>query len=158
MQYNFIKMNQNYAEEIAYQWKYKGKYSFYDTTADKEDLAEFLDPKTWDRTFAVLNKENDLIGFYSYTFQDEIMWIGFGLKPDLTGQGLGKEFVKSGIEYGIEHFDYQKEHIMLAVAEFNKRAIKLYKNLGFKTTEKYDQPTNGGVYKFYKMKKILNFN
>ncbi len=158
MQYNFIKMNQNYAEEIAYQWKYKGKYSFYDTTADKEDLAEFLDPKTWDRTFAVLNKENDLIGFYSYTFQDEIMWIGFGLKPDLTGQGLGTEFVKSGIEYGIEHFDYQKEHIMLAVAEFNKRAIKLYKNLGFKTTEKYDQPTNGGVYKFYKMKKILNFN
>ena len=158
MQYNFVHMTQSYAEEIAYQWKYKGKYSFYDTTADEEDLAEFLDPKTWDRTFAVLNEDNELIGFYSYTFQDKIMWIGFGLKPDLTGQGLGADFIRAGIEHGIEHFDYQKDIIMLAVAEFNKRAIKLYKKLGFKTIEKYDQPTNGGVYEFRKMKKILNFN
>jgi len=47
---------------------------------------------------------------------------------------------------------------MLAVAEFNKRAINLYKKLGFNTVEKYEQNTNGGVYNFLKMKKRLNLH
>lgn len=158
MDYNFIKMNEDHAEEIAFDWKYKGKYSFYDTTADKEDLKEFLDPSKWANTFAVLDNTKELIGFFSYSFKEGIMWIGFGLKPELTGQGYGKSFVSTGIKKGIEIYSYDEPHIMLAVAEFNKRAIKLYKKLGFKTVERYMQKTNGGEYKFLKMKKILNFN
>jgi len=44
---------------------------------------------------------------------------------------------------------------MLAVADFNKRAIKLYEKLGFETSETYLQETNGGQYSFVKMKKLL---
>ena len=83
------------------------------------------------------------------------MWIGFGLKPEYTGKSLGYNFVQSGIEFGLEEYKYKKDYIMLAVAEFNKRAIKLYEKLGFNTTEKYMQETNGGEYKFLKMKKRL---
>ncbi|MDZ7671818.1 MAG: GNAT family N-acetyltransferase [Halanaerobiales bacterium] len=143
---------------IAYNWKYKSKYSFYDMTEDKEDLEEFLNPNKWENTFAVLNDNNDLVGFYSYYFKEKIIWIGFGLKPELTGKGLGKKFVQKGIDYGIKTYQYDKEYIMLAVAEFNKRAINLYKKLGFSTVEKYEQKTNGGLYNFLKMKKILNLD
>jgi len=29
MKYKFVKMNKNFAEEIAYRWKYEGIYRFY---------------------------------------------------------------------------------------------------------------------------------
>ncbi len=42
MEYTYTVMTQEEAEEIAYNWHYEGKYSFYDIEADEEDLAEFL--------------------------------------------------------------------------------------------------------------------
>ena len=41
MAYTYTVMTQEEAEEIAYNWHYEGKYSFYDIEADEEDLAEF---------------------------------------------------------------------------------------------------------------------
>ena len=41
MEYTYTVMTQEEAEEIAYNWHYEGKYSFYDIEADEEDLAEF---------------------------------------------------------------------------------------------------------------------
>ncbi len=72
MQYNFIPMNKDYANEIAYNWKYDGVYSFYDMT------------------------------------EDEIMWIGLGLKPELTGRKIGTEFAAAGINFGIKKFNYNR--------------------------------------------------
>jgi ribosomal-protein-alanine N-acetyltransferase len=149
-------MNEKYAHEIAFDWKYSDIYSFYDMTADEEDLQEFLHQDNWnDEYFAVVNEENQLVGFYSFSFDDGIMWIGFGLKPELTGMGIGKEFVIAGINFGVENFNYRDNYIMLGVALFNKRAIKLYENIGFVILEQYLQKTNGGEYEFVKMKKYL---
>jgi len=43
MQYRFISMNDEYADEIVDNWHYDGIYSFYDMTADEEDLKIFTD-------------------------------------------------------------------------------------------------------------------
>lgn len=154
MHYNFVPMSKEYAFEIAYDWKYDGLYSFYDMTADEEDLKEFLNEDSWqDQYFAVLNDKNELIGYYSFTFECGIMWIGFGLKPELTGRKIGSEFVLAGINFGVKKFDYKQGFIMLAVAFFNKRAINVYEKIGFHLVEKYLQKSNGGEYEFIKMKK-----
>lgn len=154
--YNFVSMNKEYAKEIAYKWKYSGVYSFYDMTADEEDLREFLNEDSWeDHYFAVQNDKGELVGFYSFYFEDEIMWLGFGLKPELTGRKLGSEFVNAGINFAVEKLNYKKNYIMLAVAVFNKRAIKAYEKIGFQGLEKYMQKTNGGEFEFIKMKKYI---
>ncbi|QVK17675.1 GNAT family N-acetyltransferase [Mycoplasmatota bacterium] len=156
MSYKFVPMNKKYANEIAYNWKYNGIFSFYDMTADEEDLDDFLNEENWDGIyFGVLNEECELIGFYSFNFEDDIMWLGFGLKPELTGRSLGYEFVISGINFAIKKFNYRKNYVMLAVALFNKRAIRLYEKIGFQPIEKYMQKTNGGEFEFIKMKKYL---
>lgn len=154
MEYNFVSMNKEYAHDIAYNWKYKDIYSFYDITADEDDLEEFLNEESWkDHYFVALNEKSELVGFYSFSFENEIMWIGFGLKPELTGRKLGADFVIAGINFGVKKFNYEKNYIMLAVASFNKRAIRMYENIGFQTVENYMQKTNGAEFEFIKMKK-----
>ncbi|MBD8047817.1 GNAT family N-acetyltransferase [Clostridium faecium] len=156
MNFKFSPMNSEYANEIAYNWKYDGIFSFYDMTADEEDLEEFLTEDKWGKNqFAVLNEKNQLVGFYSYYFQHDIIWVGFGLKPELTSKGLGADFVNSGINFVVEKSDYKKDYVMLAVASFNDRAIKLYEKIGFKYVEKYIQYTNGGNFEFIRMKKYI---
>lgn len=157
MYYNFVPMNEEYANEIVYDWKCSGVYSFYDMTADEEDLKEFINEESWKDIYsAVLNDKGELVGYYSFFFENEIMWIGFGLKPELTGKGLGAEFVAAGINFGLKKFNYKNDYIMLAVASFNKRAIKAYEKIGFEFIEKYMQKTNGGEFEFIKMKKYID--
>ena len=156
MEYNFVSMNKEYAHDIAYNWKYNDIYSFYDITADEDDLEEFLNEESWkDHYFVALNEKSELVGFYSFSFENEIMWIGFGLKPEPTGRKLGADFVIAGINFGVKKFNYEKDYIMLAVASFNKRAIRMYENIGFQAMEKYMQKTNGGEFEFIKMKKLI---
>ncbi|WP_315115607.1 GNAT family protein [uncultured Clostridium sp.] len=156
MNYKFVPMNKEYANEIAYNWKYNGIYSFYDMTADEDDLMEFLNENSWtDHYFTVLDDKSKLVGFYLFFFEGGIMSIGLGLKPELTGRRIGPEFVIAGINFGVEKFNYKQNCIMLAVASFNKRAIRAYEKLGFQYVEKYMQKTNGGEFEFIKMKKVI---
>ena len=51
--------------------------------------------------------------------------------PDLTGCGLGAEFVSACVEYAVKHHRYRGEYVRLGVAVFNQRAIKAYERAGF---------------------------
>ena len=89
MQYQYVHMKEKYANEIINNWHYEDIYSFYDMAADEGDLKIFTDRSYWKNTiFAVLNENNDLIGWSSYYFEKEIAWLSLGLKPELTGNGL----------------------------------------------------------------------
>src|SRR5216117_707294 len=55
---------------------------------------------------------------------------GLGLRPDLTGRGLGERMVQAQLEYAREHWSPQT--FRLFVAAFNERAISLYGRLGFR--------------------------
>ncbi|MBM7587148.1 ribosomal-protein-alanine N-acetyltransferase [Bacillus pakistanensis] len=150
MSYEFIKMSQTQAEDIAYHWHYDGEYSFYDFEADPEDLAEFLDPKGRGHAYYVVKKENQIIGFFSFNEdKDHSVDIGLGIKPEWTGRGYGFNFLKAGLKYAVSKFNPQK--MTLSVATFNQRAIKVYEKAGFKPVEIFMQDTNGSRFEFLKM-------
>ena len=152
MNYRFVPMNQEYASTIVETWKYEKEYSIYDYSNEAEHM---LDPEGWGRgVFAVLNDENELIGELSiefYTAQGQIteyaqyedaalvngreLWIGFGLRPDLVGHGLGVAFVLACVEFAVERFTYRGEFVRLGVAVFNQRAVKTYERAGFQAFE-----------------------
>lgn len=75
--------------------------------------------------------DSSIAGLFEFYFEDDIMEIGVALNPALVGKGLGKEFIDSGINFGIKNYDYSKDYIRLTVNENNKPAIKVYENLGF---------------------------
>lgn len=146
----FKLITQQQAEEIAYEWHYDGDYAFYDMEADEEDLAEFLDPvKRGEHIYAVM-QDSELIGFFGFNLKrDDIVDIGLGMRPDLTGKSLGTDFVQAGLEFAIDRFEPEK--ITLSVAVFNQRAIKVYEKVGFESAGTFMQDTNGGTYEFLKM-------
>jgi [ribosomal protein S18]-alanine N-acetyltransferase len=148
--YRFEKMTQQEAEEIAYNWHYDGEYSFYDMEADKEDLAEFLNPKLrGDSVFTVYIGE-EIVGYFSVNKTASITYdIGLGMRPDLTGKRMGLDFLKAGMDFVKSRFN--PEIITLSVATFNQRAIKVYRKMGFIDFDTFMQNTNGGAYEFLRM-------
>lgn len=145
-------MNQREAIEIADEWKYPQPYDFYDMTADLEDYEEITDPVSRGKHYYSVLKNHNLIGFFGVfpkeSGENEIE-LGLGLKPDLTGKGLGKNFVTTILQYIKEEQSSVK--VWLSVADFNQRAIKLYERVGFKYMGEKVQETNGGKYNFIEM-------
>ena len=150
MSYRIKKITQEQAEDIAYNWHYEGDYSFYDMETDQEDLQAFLNPKIRGDSIFAVTKNYELVAFFSITtVAERTMEIGLGMKPSLTGKGLGFDFLKNAIDFVMIYYPCEK--ITLSVATFNLRAIKLYRKVGFKDTHTYMQATNGGIYEFLKM-------
>jgi ribosomal-protein-alanine N-acetyltransferase len=145
-------MGQEDAETIA-RWHYPEPFSFYDWTADPDDLAELLDPALRGEAYtAVENDAGELTGYFSFKPEGgDVLAIGLGLRPDLTGQGLGETFLFAGLEYGRERFSPRE--FSLAVATFNQRAIKVYERSGFAPVRVYMHSTNGGEWEFVEMRR-----
>ncbi|MCA1055805.1 GNAT family N-acetyltransferase [Rossellomorea aquimaris] len=153
MDYQFKKMSQQEAEEIAFNWHYEGEYSFYDMEADEEDLQEFLDPELRGDTMFAVHLDEELTGFFSMTKTHEGVYdIGLGMRPDLTGSGMGAGFLNSGVEFVKTVF--QPKIITLSVATFNQRAITVYRKAGFVGCGTFMQATNGGEYEFLRMEYV----
>ena len=141
------EMTKEAAEFIA-KWQYPSPYedySFTDCDEEVEDLLAGLH-------FPVFRQGDNLpCGFLSigwaaqlYDTEDEITEIyedesytdiGFGLRPDLCGIGLGKELIEAAIAHVEDLFDDSK--VRLTVACKNIRAINLYKKMGFISIKKF---------------------
>lgn len=146
---HFTRLTQNEAEAIA-EWHYPEPYSFYDWKADPDDLQELLDPALRGEAYwAVRDDDGELVGNFSFKPKDDAIEIGLGLRPDLTGRGLGAAFLAAGLEFAREEF--APERFTLAVATFNERAIKVYERAGFARDRVYMHSTNGGEWEFVAM-------
>lgn len=129
--YQIQLMTLEHAEEIK-QWRYDGIYAIYNFGEDSID-------ELMNNEYYSCVKENHLIGYFCFgksaqipTVEKDIyngnaLDIGLGLKPALCGKGLGREFMNAGIQFS------KTDSLRLSVAAFNKRAIALYKSLGFTT-------------------------
>lgn len=143
------KMSQKDALEIANNWKYPAPYDFYDMTADREDYEEIIDSNQRGDYYFTLTKNGNLIGFfciYPYEETEGEFEYGVGLRPDLTGKGLGTEYNRIMLDYVKKTFKPKK--IWLAVADFNQRALAVYERVGFNFESQKKQATNGSIYSF----------
>ena len=131
-------INEFYAMEIL-SWQYDPPYDFYNGEVSREGMMELL-VKDY---YTILDENKQLVGFFcvgegaqvpttEYDYNHLFVDIGFGLKPDLTGQGNGDDFLSFIMEQA-RRISGHKE-LRLTVASFNERAIHLYKKHKF--TEK----------------------
>jgi ribosomal-protein-alanine N-acetyltransferase len=152
--YVFRQMNEEDAREVA-AWHYEPPYDFYDAASDPDDLAELLDQeKRWSSYFSVLSN-GEFCGFFCFKVDTSdhgtTVELGLGMRPDLTGRGLGLEFLQAGL--GFARCRFSPDGFRLSVAAFNERAIKVYERAGFRRVKVFEQSTNGGRYKFLLMRR-----
>ncbi len=142
-------MSQAEAHAIA-AWRYDPPYDFYDATGDPDDLAELLDPRRRGGTyFSALDEGGALVGFFQFERKDCSVEVGLGLRPDLTGKGLGLGYMLAGLEFARRRFD--PEGFRLSVAAFNERAIRVYERAGFRRETTFTHHTGGRDYPFLLM-------
>ncbi len=148
--YNFTPMTEDDARAIM-TWRYTDPYGVYNIDGDGDDpdevLAEFLDRRS--PYFAVRNLDVDpsgaVVGFFCYgasagvTFGEHEPYLynddgslngGLGMRPDLTGRGLGAAFTQAGVAFAKEQ--YHPAFIRFYVLPFNERAIRVYERVGFR--------------------------
>ena len=119
------------ASEVTFReletWRYEPPYDFYDG-----DVDPVLNPE---RFFEARGQDGSLVGFYYFEEKGDALEIGLGLRPDLTGAGLGLEFFRAGLDYGRREFSPAR--VILAVAAFNDRARIVYERAGFRVVGRH---------------------
>jgi ribosomal-protein-alanine N-acetyltransferase len=127
--FTFRELTRADAETIA-GWRYREPYSLYEG-GDPERLLQYT-------YFAGLDEEGGLIGFCCFGedarvpgLEEEpgVLDVGAGLRPDLTGIGLGGPFLREACRFGGEL--YSPLRIRVAIAAFNRRAQMVAHALGF---------------------------
>jgi [ribosomal protein S18]-alanine N-acetyltransferase len=145
---SFEPMSVGYAREIAF-WRYEAPYRIYEhDESEREAAVEYLTDKK-NQVFAVLS-EGELIGFRSFgpdgqvpggEYTDDYLDTGGGLRPDLTGRGLGMKVLEQGLRFGAARFG--TERFRVKIAAFNERALKVSRRLGFKEIQRFSRPSDG---------------
>ena len=108
-------------------WRYEPPYDFYDG-----DVDPVLNPE---RFYEALDEDGSLVGNFYFEEKGDALEIGLGLRPELTGRGLGLEFLAAGLEFGRRRF--RPARTILNVAAFNERAIAVYERAGFRETGRH---------------------
>jgi len=129
-------------------WRYPVPYEQYDMTGVNE--AFLLDQANG---YHVLLEGDELIGYRLFgpdgqvpggQYDDSALDTGGGLRPDLTGRGLGKRAIATGLAFGRETL--RPAAFRVTVAEFNLRAQRVLLSLGFAHLETFAATTNGQNY------------
>ncbi len=141
------------SEEFARQlmtWQYDESYAMYniDSESLEEAVSFFVDPSN--HYFSVTDDQGDLIAFRCFgddaqvpggDYSEEALDTGGGLRPDLTGRGLGLSILQAGLAFGERMF--RPNAFRVTVATFNTRALKVCKRAAFEETQRFRRASDG---------------
>ena len=151
MRFAIRSFTQADADEIA-GWRYPPPYNVYDLSEDPSMQSEMLDESRWGASwFAVDDAASDaLAGFLELVASESesgpgtqvAVEVGLGLRPDLTGRGIGAGFVHAALDFSCER--WSPISFALDVFPWNERAIRCYERAGFERGEVYDRRFDDG--------------
>jgi RimJ/RimL family protein N-acetyltransferase len=139
MQWQFQPMNARHARSIA-AWRYEPPYDFYNPG---EDIGDLLRPEY--QYYAVTAGDGELAGYCCFgadarvpggDYADDVpLDVGVGLRPDLTGKGLGEAFLGAVLDFGERTF--APAAFRTTVAAFNQRSRRLCERAGFRPVQRF---------------------
>jgi ribosomal-protein-alanine N-acetyltransferase len=164
MQFTFTPVNAEDAHAIL-AWQYEGPYAVYNIGADADEANvedEMLDRRS--PHYAVRDENGELVGFFGFGSSSEVwdnpephlyseertVTVGLGMRPDMTGKGLGLAFFKAGLAFAQQAF--QPSAFRLYVLPFNERAIRVYERAGFRRSGTFMQHNEHGDREFIEMR------
>ena len=129
------QLTEEHARQIA-EWRYEFPYEWYDTASDPRRIELFANPARRDGLRAVVADDGELIGFWNFVRERDEVRVGLGIRPDLTGQGLGAQFIEVGLHYATA--EWRPKRFRLWVAAWNERALRAYSRAGFREVAEHE--------------------
>lgn len=138
------RLTREHADDIA-AWRYDATYDVYDMAGVEPD--ELLDPAIG---YHAVMAGDRLVGFRSFgadgrvsgwDYDNSALDTGGGMRPELTGQGLGGAVISAGLAYGRARFAPAAFRVTVAV--FNTRALRTVESLGFERVGSFEATTDG---------------
>ena len=143
----FAPMNET-AVQLMLDWRYPPPYDIYNATAAgpeaiAENRAYLLNPDN--HFYRILLPDDSFAAFCSFGEDGQVpggnytkpaLDIGLGVRPDLTGRGLGETFVQAVIQFAGETF--QPICLRVTIAAFNMRAQRVWQKQGFVPVETFE--------------------
>lgn len=167
MQFTATPMNEDGARAIQ-AWRYEGAYATYNFHDTAEGRADLLDTRS--PYFAVRDERGELVGFFAYGTAGEVgsemgetepalyvdptdrtLSVGLGLRPDLTGKGLGLPFVEAAL--ACAHECFAPSGFRMFVLDWNARAIQVYERAGFAHVRTLTVTNRHGTSTFVEMRR-----
>lgn len=111
-------------------WRYPGRYQTY-------DVVETAIPEAG---YWAVEDDATLVGYCCFGNEARVpgaveeagtLDVGYGMRPDLMGQGLGRVFVGAIVEFAIQHFSPNR--LRLLILDWNDRSRKVAVALGFES-------------------------
>jgi [ribosomal protein S18]-alanine N-acetyltransferase len=133
-------------------WRYPAPSDAYDASQDPSLDQEMRDPSRWGATWFAADDADTgtLAGFLELVASESDtdqgtrveVEVGLGLRPDLTGIGIGPSFVEAALGFARER--WQPSTFALDVFPWNERAIRCYEQTGFERGEVYARRFDDG--------------
>ena len=128
-------------------WRYDPPYDVYGIgEPDPDTVRSLLLPEN--AYYAIL-QHGGLIGFCCFgheaqvpggDYREDALDVGIGLRPDLTGQGLGGQILVAVLDVARQTFGAQP--FRATIAAWNRRSIRTFEKLGFKQTHTFHTAGN----------------
>ena len=144
MDFTIRAFNDADADDVA-TWRYPAPYDAYDLTEDPSLDSEMREPARWGATWFAADDAatGTLAGFLELVASESEteggtrveVEVGLGLRPELTGKGIGTSFVDAALEFSRER--WRPSTFALDVFPWNERAIRCYERAGFERGEVY---------------------
>lgn len=141
MTFTFRTLDENSAHTIL-GWKYEPPYNMYDlASSDPEETLQYLlDPQY--AFHGIYGRSSELEAFCSFgpdgqvnggDYDTPALDIGLGVRPDLTGKGLGYQYVNAVIDFA--YLTYSPDRLRVTIAAFNRRAMRVWERAGFQVVQ-----------------------
>jgi len=136
--FRFETINPGWAREIA-TWQYDLPHKMYSFKPEDfdENLNHLLNPD-YDY-YSAFDEQGKLVGYSCFgedarvaggDYEADALDVGLGLRPELTGQGLGTHFLLSILDFAREQ--YSPAAFRTTFAEFNQRSRRVCEKVGFR--------------------------
>jgi RimJ/RimL family protein N-acetyltransferase len=131
------------AARTIIRWRYEPPYDIYNLEDSTETIQYALDPQF--NFFAMRDEYGELVGFCSFgedgqvpggDYSRDALDMGMGIRPDLTGQGKGVDFVLAVLNFA--RCKFAPRQFRVTIAAFNKRAQRVWKKNGFTPVQTFN--------------------
>ena len=110
-------------------WRYEGRYATYDAAG----------PLGGGRGFFAVEDEGDFVGFGCVGLEARVpgveeepgtVDVGYGMRPDLVGHGLGRSFVGAVLYHVVER--HPDARLRMSILNWNGRSRRVAEGHGFR--------------------------